>query len=176
MPPPDPGDPNASSVNAPGSGDPADAALDAALIEEALVEARRAGAGGEVPVGAVVWAGGRIVGRGSNRPISSVDPTAHAEIVAIREAAAALGNYRLSGAVLAVTLEPCLMCFGAALNARLDRVVFGASDPRLGASERTIRLQEDTGVLNHRLRITAGVRAEPCGELLREFFAARRGP
>src|SRR6185436_11804171 len=149
------------------------ARLDDALIGEALVEARQAGAGGEVPVGAVVWASGKIVGRGSNRPISSGDPTAHAEIIAIRQAAAVLGNYRLTGAVLAVTLEPCLMCFGAALAARIDEVVFGASDPRLGAAERTLRLQEETGVLNHRVRMTPGVREAECADLLKAFFAAR---
>src|SRR4029079_1664933 len=99
---------------------------------------------GEVPVGAVVWCDGQILGRGFNRPISSGDPTAHAEIVAIRQAAEAAGNYRLTGAILAVTLEPCLMCFGAALAARIEEVVFGASDPRLGAAERTLRLQEET--------------------------------
>ena len=149
-------------------------ARDAELIREAMEEARAAGLGGEVPVGAVVWHDGRIIGRGSNRPISSGDPTAHAEIVAIRQAAAAIGNYRLTGAVLAVTLEPCLMCFGAALAARIEEVVYGAHDPRLGAAERTLRLQEASGVLNHRVRITSGVREEECAALLKDFFASRR--
>jgi tRNA(adenine34) deaminase len=147
---------------------------DLALIGEALEEARDAGRGGEVPVGAVVWLEGRILGRGSNRPIASGDPTAHAEIVAIRRAASAIGNYRLTGAVLAVTLEPCLMCFGAALAARIEEVVYGAPDPRQGAAERTLLLQEESGVLNHRIRITSGVREEACAGLLKDFFAARR--
>jgi tRNA(adenine34) deaminase len=151
-----------------------DDARNARLLGEALEEARAAGLGGEVPVGAVVWHEGRIVGRGANRPITSGDPTAHAEIVAIRRAASATGNYRLTGAVLAVTLEPCLMCFGAALAARVEEVVFGALDPRLGAAERTLRLQEGSGALNHRIRITSGVREAECAALLRDFFAARR--
>jgi tRNA(adenine34) deaminase len=154
--------------------DAARAARDASLIGEALDEARAAARGGEVPVGAVVWHDGRIVGRGFNRPISANDPTAHAEIVAIRRAAEAIGNYRLTGAVLAVTLEPCLMCFGAALAARIEGVVFGAPDPRLGAAERTLRLQQESGVLNHRIGITSGVRESECAALLRDFFAARR--
>jgi tRNA(adenine34) deaminase len=166
---------SASSGPSPSGGaDPDEDVLDAWLIGEALALARRAELGGEVPIGAVVWRDGAILGRGSNRPITSGDPTAHAEIVAIREAAATAGNYRLTGAVLAVTLEPCLMCFGAALNARLERVVFGASDPRLGAAERALRLQQGSGVLNHRLRVTPGVQAQGCAELLRAFFAARR--
>jgi len=171
---PEPSTPASPSRGRAASPDRLDEAARESLVGEALVEACSAGLGGEVPIGAVVWLEGRIVGRGSNRPISSGDPTAHAEIVAIRQAAAAVGNYRLTGAVLAVTLEPCLMCFGAAMSARVGEVVFGALDPRLGAAERTLRLQDGFGVLNHRLQITPGVREAECAAILKAFFAARR--
>jgi tRNA(adenine34) deaminase len=150
------------------------AELERRLLGEALGEACAAADQGEVPVGAVVFHEGRIVGRGSNSPITRCDPTAHAEMLAIREAASRIGNYRLPGAILAVTLEPCLMCFGAALHARLARVVFGASDPRVGAADLVERLQSKPGVLNHRLIIDGGIRKEECGALLRGFFAERR--
>ena len=112
---------------------------DATLMGLALDEARRAADAGEVPIGAVVWLDGRVVGRGANQPIGSGDPTAHAEIVAIRAAARAVGNYRLTGAVLAVTIEPCLMCVGAMVHARIGRVVFGAAEPRTGALVSTVQ-------------------------------------
>ena len=141
---------------------------------EALREARAAEQEGEVPVGAVVFHEGRIVGRGSNGPIARCDPTAHAEILAIRQAASRIGNYRLPGSVLVVTLEPCLMCFGAALHARLARVVFGAQDPRIGAADLVMRLQSTPGGPNHRLIINGRIHEEECASLLRSFFAARR--
>jgi len=139
----------------------------------ALDEARRAGAAGEVPVGAVVALGGRIVGRGSNQPIAASDPTAHAEIVAIREAARVVGNYRLTGATLCVTVEPCLMCVGAMVHARIATLVFGAPEPKSGAVVSTVRGSELPGH-NHRFDVVGGVREEECRALLQEFFRARR--
>ena len=139
----------------------------------ALEEARRAAADGEVPIGAVVVLDGRVIGRGHNRPIGAVDPTAHAEVLALRDAASEAKNYRLSGAVLYVTVEPCPMCCGAALQARLARVVYGAPDPKAGAARSLYRLLEDPR-LNHEATVTGGVRSEECAELLREFFGARR--
>lgn len=143
-------------------------------MREALGEARRAEAAGEVPVGAVVVIGGEIVGRGFNRPIEAVDPTAHAEIVALREAARRLGNYRLTGAELYVTVEPCLMCVGAAIHARVDRVIYGAAEPRAGALGSATDALAVPG-LNHRFKVTGGALAEECGALLLAFFRARRG-
>ena len=143
------------------------------LIEEALAEARRAEAAGEVPIGAVVALDGAIVGRGFNQPISSGDPTAHAEIVAIRDAAARAGNYRLPGAVLAVTIEPCLMCVGALVHARIATLVFGAAEPRTGAVTSTVRGGELPGH-NHRFEVVGGVHEEECRELMQAFFRARR--
>ncbi len=139
----------------------------------ALDEARCALAEGEVPVGAVVVMDGRVIGRGHNRPIATTDPTAHAEILALREAAAAVGNYRLPGAVLYATVEPCPMCCGAALHARLARVVFGAPDPKAGAARSLYRLLEDPR-LNHEAIVVGGVRSAECAALLSEFFRARR--
>ena len=146
---------------------------DAELMELALVEARQAAVEGEVPVGAVVVLNGRVLGRGHNRPIATADPTAHAEIVALREAARAAGNYRLPGAALYVTVEPCPMCCGAILHARLDRVVYGAPDPKAGAARSLYRLLEDPR-LNHSATVTGGVRSDECAALLTDFFRTRR--
>jgi len=138
----------------------------------ALEQAALAKAAGEVPVGAVVVAGDAVVGRGFNRPIRDRDPTAHAEIVALREAAAALGNYRLTGSTLYATIEPCLMCVGAIVHARVACVAFGADDPKGGA----VRSLLDPGALplNHRFEVVAGILAGECGELVRDFFRSRR--
>lgn len=139
----------------------------------ALEEARRAAAAGEVPVGAVIVLDGQVVGRGHNAPIARHDPTAHAEVLALREAASARGNYRLPGATLYVTVEPCPMCCGAAIHARVARVVYGAADPKGGAAQSLYRLLGDAR-LNHEASVTEGVRGEECAALLREFFRARR--
>ena len=147
---------------------------DTVLMALALEQARAAGAAGEVPVGAVVVdASGQVVGAGYNRTITDSDPTAHAEIVALRQAAAHQGNYRLPGFSLYVTLEPCVMCVGAMLHARLARIVYGAPDPKTGACGSVL----DVGAvaqLNHQTTITGGILAEPCGDLLRGFFRERR--
>ena len=142
-------------------------------MEAALELARGAAAAGEVPVGALVVAGGAIIGRGANRPIAGCDPTAHAEIVALREAAMVQGSYRLADSTLYVTLEPCAMCAGALLNARIPRVVIGAMDPKAGAVGSRYQLLGDPR-LNHEADVTVGVRSSECAELLREFFAGRR--
>src|SRR5688572_28314571 len=144
------------------------------FMREALALADRAAAAGEVPVGAVVVREGAIVGRGFNRPISSSDPTAHAEIVALREAAAAAGNYRLTGCELYVTLEPCAMCVGAMVHARIGRVVFGARDPKTGACGSIVDLSA-IAHWNHHGVFEGGLLAEECGAVLRAFFADRRG-
>ena len=141
------------------------AALDLALEAESA---------GEVPVGAVVIEQGTIIGRGRNAPLSTGDPTAHAEILALREAAAAAGNYRLEGAVLYVTLEPCVMCAGALVAARLKRLVFGCRDLRFGGVRSKFRLA-DSDLLSHRLEVTEGVLAAECLAPLQRFFQARRG-
>jgi tRNA(adenine34) deaminase len=146
---------------------------DAHFMREALAQAGRAGAAGEVPVGAVVVHGDRIIGRGHNAPVASHDPTAHAEIRALREAAQALGNYRLDGCELFVTLEPCAMCSGAMLHARLARVVYGAADPKTGAAGSVLDLFAQQR-LNHQTAIEGGVLAAACGAQLTEFFRARR--
>jgi len=148
-------------------------ASDGAWMGEALALARAAGARGEVPVGAIVVKDGAVVGRGGNAPISANDPTAHAEIAALREAANAVGNYRLPGCELYVTLEPCPMCAGAIMHARIERLVFGANDPKTGACGSVIDLFAQTR-LNHHASVTRGVRTEECGRLLSDFFAARR--
>ncbi|MDP1612410.1 MAG: tRNA adenosine(34) deaminase TadA [Sulfuritalea sp.] len=140
----------------------------------ALSLAREAGAVGEVPVGAVVVLEGEVVGRGFNQPIGRHDPTAHAEIMALRDAATRLGNYRLPGCTLYVTLEPCVMCAGAIMHARIERVAFGARDPKTGAAGSVIDLFAESR-LNHHTSIVGGVLAEACGSLLSGFFAARRG-
>ena len=135
--------------------------------------ARQAEAAGEVPVGAVVVMNGSIVGRGWNCPIERRDPTAHAEIVALREAAAAAGNYRLPGAALYCTLEPCVMCAGALVAARVERLVFGTRDLRFGGVRSRFRIA-DSGTLNHRIEVVEGVLAVECVELLRGFFEEKR--
>ena len=145
----------------------------ATFMREALEEADRAAAFGEVPVGAVVVLGDAIVGRGHNQPISTRDPTAHAEIVALRHAAKAVGNYRLPGAVLYVTVEPCMMCVGAAIHARIATIVYGASEPRAGAIESSQRVW-DNPALNHRITLVAGVLAGECRQRMRSFFLERR--
>jgi tRNA(adenine34) deaminase len=142
-------------------------------MREALRLAREAEQAGEVPVGAVVVAGGEIIGRGRNSPIAHADPTAHAEILAVREAARVAGNYRLEGAVIYVTLEPCAMCAGALVAARLARLVFGARDLRFGGVRSKFRIA-DSELLGHRLEITEGVLASECLELLQRFFRERR--
>ena len=147
---------------------------DAHFMTLALDLAREAGALGEVPVGAVVVLEGEVVGRGFNRPIDRHDPSAHAEITALRDAASRLGNYRLPGCSLYVTLEPCVMCAGAIMHARLARVVFGARDPKTGAAGSVVDLFAETR-LNHHATISGGVLADECGGLLSSFFAARRG-
>lgn len=142
-------------------------------MAEALELARRAATRGEVPVGAIVVCDGDVIGRGGNAPIAANDPTAHAEIAALREAGAALGNYRLRGCEIYVTLEPCAMCAGAIMHARLSRLVFGAYDPKTGACGSVVDLFADPR-LNHHTRVVGGVAEEACASLLTEFFAARR--
>ncbi len=142
-------------------------------MRTALELARQAGQAGEVPVGAVVVKEGEIIGRGSNAPISRHDPSAHAEMVALRDAAQRLGNYRLVDCELYVTLEPCLMCVGAMFHARIARVVYGASDPKTGAAGSVLNLFAETR-LNHHAEVEGGVLAVECGKLLSDFFAARR--
>jgi tRNA(adenine34) deaminase len=142
-------------------------------MREALALARAGAVAAEVPVGAVVVVDGKVVGRGSNSPVAQRDPTAHAEIVAIREAALRIQNYRLTGASLYCTLEPCVMCAGALVAARIARVVFGARDLRFGGVRSKFQLA-DSDLLNHRLEVVEGVLAVECVELLREFFESRR--
>ena len=142
-------------------------------MHEALRLASRAEQLGEVPVGAVVVLEGRIIGRGHNHPVGTGDPTAHAEIIALREAARTAGNYRLPGAQLFVTLEPCLMCAGACLHARIQTLVFGARDPKTGAVRSLFRVLDDPKH-NHRIEIVEGVLAGECGEKVRAFFRKRR--
>lgn len=143
------------------------------FMREALRLAELAAQAGEVPVGAVVVKDGAIIGRGSNAPISRHDPTAHAEIAALRDAAQRVGNYRLVGCELYVTLEPCVMCVGAMFHARVARVVYGARDPKTGAAGSVFNLFSETR-LNHHARIEGGVLAQECGKVLSDFFAARR--
>jgi tRNA(adenine34) deaminase len=140
---------------------------------EALSLAREAGAAGEVPVGAVALFEGRVVGRGRNRREADRDPTAHAELLAIRDAARALGRWRLTGVTLFATLEPCAMCMGALVLARVDRLVFGASDSKAGAAGSLLDLSCDPR-LNHRFPVERGLLAEECGSLLKAFFQAQR--
>jgi tRNA(adenine34) deaminase len=144
-----------------------------ALMDEALGLARAAGARGEVPVGAIVVRDGVIIGRGGNAPIAASDPTAHAEIAALRDAGRASGNYRMPGCELYVTIEPCAMCAGAILHARIARLVFGARDPKTGACGSVVDLFAEPR-LNHHCEVIAGVRADDCGALLSGFFAQRR--
>lgn len=144
-----------------------------ALMRLALGEAARAREAGEIPIGAVVEIDGRIVGHGFNQPIGAHDPTAHAEIVALREAARAVGNYRLTGATLCVTIEPCLMCVGAMVHARIGTLIFGAPEPKSGAVVSTVRGGELPG-LNHRFTVVQGVLEEGCRALVQVFFEERR--
>ena len=144
-----------------------------AFMQLALAQAQLAGAAGEVPVGAVVVLDGAVVGRGYNRPIGTSDPTAHAEVLALRDAGRAAGNYRLPGGTLYVTVEPCLMCVGAIVHARISRVVYGVSDPK-GGAVRSV-LEVDRLPLNHRFEVVEGVLGEECRALLQAFFRERRG-
>ena len=146
---------------------------DRGWMHRALELAHRAAALGEVPVGAVVVQGGQVLGEGWNQPIRASDPTAHAEIIALRAAAARIGNYRLVDSTLYVTLEPCPMCAGAMVHARVARVVYGAADPRAGAAGTAFDLLRSP-VLNHQAEVTGGILVEECGTLLRDFFRARR--
>ena len=146
---------------------------DEIFMREALGLARQAGEAGEVPVGAVVVKDGAVVGRGYNRPISAKDPTAHAEVIALRDAAARIGNYRLADCALYVTLEPCVMCAGAIMHARLNRVVYGARDPKTGACGSVVDLFGESR-LNHHAMVAGGVMAEEATQLLQDFFSGRR--
>ena len=146
---------------------------DQRFMREALAEAQVAATVNEVPVGAVVVKGGEIIGRGLNRPVQDSDPTAHAEVVAIRAAAAREKNYRLNGTTVYVTLEPCAMCIGAMLNARVSRVVFGAYDPKAGAAGSVVDLT-DNRKLNHQIEVNGGLFEDKCGALLQKFFQSRR--
>jgi tRNA(adenine34) deaminase len=142
-------------------------------MRAALEQARRALAADEVPIGAVVVLEGRIVGEGYNQPISAVDPTAHAEVVALRAAARTIGNYRLTDALLYVTVEPCLMCVGAMIHARVREVVYGATEPKAGALVSAARAHMTAG-LNHRLAVTGGVLEDECRDVIQAFFRDRR--
>ena len=142
-------------------------------MRAALALAREASSRGEVPVGAVVVRDGAVVGEGFNQPIGTSDPTAHAEIVALRDAAQRTRNYRLTGATLYVTIEPCQMCVGAMVHARIARLVYGAREPKSGAIESAMRAHEHAA-LNHRMEATGGVLEDECGEVIQGFFAARR--
>jgi tRNA(adenine34) deaminase len=146
---------------------------DQLFMEEAIREARAAADRGEVPVGAVIVSGGYIVARAGNRTIADCDPTAHAEIVALREAAKAVANHRLPGSTLYVTIEPCAMCAGAMIQARVKRLVYGADDPKAGAVRSCLAVLEHPQ-LNHRVEVTPGVQAEAAAVLLKNFFAMRR--
>jgi tRNA(adenine34) deaminase len=147
--------------------------IDTAFMKQALTLARAAQAKGEVPVGAVIVLNRRVIGRGANAPIATHDPTAHAEIIAIREAAAAVENYRIEGATLYCTIEPCVMCAGAIVTARISRLVFGARDIRFGGVRSKFQIA-DSELLNHRVEIVEGVMGFECAQLLRDFFAERR--
>ncbi len=153
---------------------PGEDALHERFMREALAAARRGAAGGEVPVGAVIAIGGEIVATAHNQPIALRDATAHAEVLAIREASRNTRNYRLGGATLYATVEPCIMCCGAIVNARIERLVFGAPDPKAGAAVSLYRLLDDRR-LNHVVEVTGGVLAGESAALLTEFFRARRG-
>jgi tRNA(adenine34) deaminase len=142
-------------------------------MEAALEQARAALAADEVPIGAVLVVNGEIVARGYNQPISAIDPTAHAEVNVLREAAKVIGNYRLTDATVYVTLEPCLMCVGALVHARVREVVYGAAEPKTGALVSTLRALESPG-LNHRFAVTGGVREEECRSLVQQFFRNKR--
>jgi tRNA(adenine34) deaminase len=147
--------------------------MDETFMAEALAQARLAAAEGEVPIGAVVVADGRVAGRGRNARERLNDPTAHAEILALREASRELGRWRLSGATMYATLEPCPMCAGALVNARIDRLVYGVADPKAGAVDTLFDVVRDSR-LNHRVQVASGILAAECGEILRQFFRDRR--
>ena len=147
---------------------------DLEAMQAALDEARLAGEAGEVPIGAVVVCEGEIIARGQNRVLRELDPTAHAEIIGMRAAATAVGNYRLLGCTLYVTLEPCAMCAGAMIHARLDRLVFAAADPKAGAAGSVLAVLNHPQ-LNHQMQAEQGILAEESAELLRSFFRERRG-
>jgi len=142
-------------------------------MQEALAEAHSAADAGEVPVGAIVLLNGEVIGRGQNRVLRDHDPTAHAEIVAMRDAATRLSNYRLTGCELYVTLEPCAMCAGAMIHARIQRLIYAAADPKAGAAGSVLEVINHPR-LNHRIQTIAGVLAEPSGEVLRQFFRQKR--
>lgn len=146
---------------------------DQTYMQQALLLAQQAASHGEVPVGAIVVKDGQVIGRGSNAPIGLSDPTAHAEIQAMRQAAQHLGNYRLVGCTLYVTLEPCAMCSGAIQHARIGRLVFGASDPKTGCCGSVVNLMAEAR-LNHHCEVSSGLLADECGQLLSDFFRARR--
>ncbi len=146
---------------------------DASWMELALEQARLAATAGEVPVGALVIKDGEIIGRGHNRNLLDNDPTAHAEIVALRQAAARLGNHRLVGCIMVATIEPCSMCAGALIHARIARLVYGASDPKAGAAGSTVQVINHPR-LNHHMEVTAGVLAGRCSEILQDFFRRKR--
>jgi tRNA(adenine34) deaminase len=146
---------------------------DLGFMRRALELAARGRGAGEVPVGSVVVVAGQVVGEGFNQPIGAHDPTAHAEIVAMRQAAGALANYRLSGATIYVTIEPCQMCVGAMVHARIARVVFGAPEPKAGAVQSAMRAHEHPS-LNHRLEVTGGVLEDECRDVMQAFFKSRR--
>ncbi len=147
--------------------------LDEEFMRRAIELAQQAAAVGEVPVGALVVKDGQVVGEGYNQPITSCDPTGHGEIVAMRNAATALGNYRLSGCDLYVTIEPCTMCVGAMVHARIGKIIFGAREPRAGALESQLRLMDESHY-NHSIEWQGGVLAEDCGSLISGFFRAKR--
>ena len=149
------------------------AQLDRQFMQEALEQARLAALAGEVPVGAILVRDGQVIGRGFNQPIGNHDPSAHAEMLALRTAAQDVANYRLPGATLYVTLEPCVMCSGAMLHARIDRVVFGASDPKTGAAGSVLDIFASKQI-NHQTQVEGGILAEECGQILRDFFRERR--
>jgi len=147
--------------------------IDIGFIQEALAEARAAAVAGEVPIGAVLVQEGKIIARSGNRTIRDGDPTAHAEMIVLREAARALGNYRLAGTTLYVTIEPCSMCAGAMIQARVPRLVYGADDPKGGAVRTCFQILSDAR-LNHQVGVTSGVLAAECSEVIQSFFAERR--
>jgi len=146
---------------------------DITFMQEALSEARGAALAGEVPIGAVLVQEGRIIARSGNRTMRDCDPTAHAEMIVLREAARALGNYRLAGTTLYVTIEPCSMCAGAMIQARVPRLVYGADDPKGGAVRTCFQILSDPR-LNHQVEVTSGVLAAECAEVIQSFFAERR--
>lgn len=144
-------------------------------MREALLEARKAEDLGEVPIGAVALLDGKVIGRGHNRSICLHDPTAHAEIVALRHAARNLSNYRIPGSALVVTIEPCIMCIGAMIQARIETLIYGASDPKAGAAHSCFRI-EDARFLNHIFHVESGILEDECGSILKDFFRNRRIP